>query len=409
MPPASILKADMPHFTRFAVCLLGALGAALPACAQDAPPRHLSELESAGAVFMDDINTPLLHHAATGAPYDLQVLARGDNHTSIERPERKLRNMIEDRNEFVRQEAMPAWSAFVEARVALLRQARSYLIPIELRWQEYDFKRGGYPVALAMNKRASLRSGPTYHCAGAYDTGPRASFKTACLHALNEDRNDPFLRFFPVADVALARRIRDNGGSYLMFAVGEPAGKYRVLRGNEIRYMPLEIFAASGYQPVRITQLILANAEGEIFAISRSNAASAGAALTPATAPARAAPVPAGAALPAGWTLVAENTGAATYIDPASVRREGAIVLYRSLMDFGDISTSPVKSAVALYESDCARRTNRQLRNKGYAGRFGRGGLLDEVREPQAATTPGKGSVGESMFVFACNAATAAH
>ncbi|CAN7442454.1 surface-adhesin E family protein [Massilia sp. LjRoot122] len=395
--------------TSTTIAVLLALGLAGLAHAQETAPRHLADLEANGVVFMDDINTPLLHHAATGTAYNPRVLARGDEHTKVPRPEGRLRDRLHEQDEFVRQEAMPLWQTFLDGRIAVLRQARAYLIPVNVRWMDYDFARARFPIALEMNKRASLNAGPTYHCAGAFDVGPQRSFKTACLHAVNEDQNDAFLRSFPVEDHVLARRLRQERDKYLMFAVAEPAGKYRVLRGNEIRYMPLEIYAAAGYQPVRITQLVLATPEGEVIAVARKNSTLPRA--EPAARPVRSdggAAAPASPTAPPGWTLVGQDATSALYADPDSVRREGAIVMLRTLTDLGEQAGIGMKSAVSLYESDCGRRTTRLLRHKGFAGRFGKGGVFAEALEPQPAMAIVVGSIGESLFNYACNASSAA-
>jgi len=403
-----------PDARRTLAAMVLALAATAASAQAHDEPRHLSDLEAAGAVLMDDVNTPLLHHAATGEPYDLRVLARGDEHTNIARPERPLRNKIESRDEFVRQDALPAWGAFVEERVALVRGARAYLIPMQASWGEFDFGRSQFPVQLQMNRRG-FRAGPSYHCAGTYSAGPNRSFKTACLHAVNEDQNDPFLRAFPIADHALARELRNNRYKYLLFALAEPAAKYKVLKGNEIRYMPLEIYAASGFQPVRITELILATSEGDIVAISRKAGERAqtapGAEVSttlpgaPAAPGAVSATVPGAAGLPAGWTMVARDEVVTLYADPSSVRRQGPVVMLRAMMDLNTPAASGMRSSVALYEHDCGKRTTRVMRDKGYSERYGRGATVGETREPQAPNRPAGGTIGESMFNYACNAA----
>lgn len=386
----------------FLAATIAAHGGFNVAAAQSSPPRHLSEFEAAGYVFMDDVNTPLLHHAATRSAYDLRVLANGDGRNTVSRPELELRRKLESSDEFVRAEVLPAWQVVVAERIVKLRGARGYLIPMQVNWGEYDFARAGFALNLAMNTRASAR-GASYHCAGAFAPADGRSTMTACLHAVNEDTADPFLRFFPVEDQALARKLRHTRDQYMLFAVAEKAGEYRDVRTKRKPSTPLGMYKVAGFQPVRITQLIMAKPEGDILlsAQSQQPAIQPMAAQSSAGQDARAPFAPASGPGP-GWARIAQDGTATVYVQEDSVRRQGNLVLMRALVDFGNVQQSGARSWLAVYESHCDQRRLRTVQLKRFAETLGQGTPMSVEDPAEVPSVPQKDTFGDRILAHAC-------
>jgi hypothetical protein len=361
----------------------------------------------------------LLHHVATGASYDLDVLARGDLHTGVRKPEGELRARVTGHDQFERAEAMPKWGAFIDQRVQALQNLKKYLIPLWTNWGEYELAPSRFHIKLRMDKLASFGSAQSYHCAGTYKK-EKNNFLTACVTAVNLNGKDPFLNYFPIQDTGFARHLSKYSGKYKVWAVAEPAGKYRILRGNEIRYMPLDIYAASGIQPVRITELILADAyDGRIFAVSKSNDDATGTPL-PATETAadgkiRVIEEPPFPTIPSpvestpsdgqtGWRVIARDPAGIFYADTNSVKRKDGLVSVRMLIDFTEPGSTGTRSDVGLYEYNCNKRTSRRLAFKKYSSNMGEGAVTAESSEPFDFGFVQKKTNSELMFNFACNA-----
>jgi hypothetical protein len=396
-------------------CLFAILPVAT-AYAQELVGQTVYDLAAYGYVLMDDINTPLLHHVATGESYDLRVLALNPDH-NFDGPSSKARTKAYSSNEFERAESAPEWSAFISDRVQALKNAHGYLIRLNTEWGEYDFSKNRFPIKLRMTKQA-WNSSSTFHCAGTYKLEKRRfgkEYRTACLTASNLNAYDPFLQYFPVQDVSMARTIKEHSSSFSIYALAEPAGKYQLLRGNEIRYMPLETFVASGIQPVKITGLILVSYQGKkIIAASRIASEPLG---LPArlgkksnpdrdqdTASEEKPPGAARMAVPSDWKMVTGTAQTSFYADALSVKREGGVVLIRQMSDSKDADSTGCRSFVGVYSHNCNRRTSRLVSLKGYNQAMGQGGVVSDSATPEDLGLIQAGTVGEAMFNFACNA-----
>jgi hypothetical protein len=88
------------------------------------------------------------------------------------------------------------------------------------------------------------------------------------------------------------------------------------------------------------------------------------------------------------WTLLgtsAANGGMDVYVAPASVRRSGDHARMLGLFDFKtrqDIEGKAFHSARNEYEYDCARPRQRMLTMTGFAGRMGKGAVVDSSNAP---------------------------
>jgi len=396
-------------------CLFAAAGVKTTH-AQELAAQTIHDLASYGYVLMDDINTPLLHHVATGTPYDPRVLAAikdgwGDSNS----PSGTMRMKASSRDEFQRAEVAGEWGSFIHDRVQALKNAQGYLISLVTDWGEFDFARNRYPIKLRMLHRSPHA---TFHCLGAYGVENHRygqDLRTACLTAVNLNANAPFLQYFPLQDLALAREIRKIPGDYRIYALAEPAGKYQLTRGKEIQYMPLDTFVASGIQPVKITGLVLTTLDGrKILAISRmsseplgttaSPAATANGAMDNGAAPAQKAGVTARATASAEWKMLAQNSETTFYADPSSIKREGGVVLIRQMLDSSEADAKGRRSFVEIFSYDCNKRTHRLVSMKGYNQSMGRGGVLSDMATPEDFGLVKAGSIAEAMFNFACNA-----
>ena len=413
------LRITLRKFSKIAFCL-GCLFAAAgikTTQAQELAGQTIHDLAAYGYVLMDDINTPLLHHVATGAPYDARVLAATAITLGPDSPSRNVQINANSRDEFERADAAAEWGSFIQGRVQRLKNAQGYVILLNTNWGEFDFVTSRFPVELQMVRRA-LRSNSTFHCVGAHRLENHRygrDFRTACLTAANLNSKTPFLQYFPLLDLALARAISENPYRYEIYALAEPAGKYQLTRGKEIQYVPLETYVASGIQPVKITGLVLTMRQGQkILSISRMNNESLGAparqagnangAMYTDAAPAQKAAVTARTTASIDWKMVAQSSDTTFYVDPSSIKREGSVVLIRQMFDSSEPDAKGRRSFVEIFSYDCNKRTTRLVSMQGYSQPLGRGGVLSDLATPQGLDAIKPGSIGEVQFNFACNA-----
>ncbi len=96
-------------------------------------------------------------------------------------------------------------------------------------------------------------------------------------------------------------------------------------------------------------------------------------------------------AAPAGaWVAVGESESTSYYLDPDSIRVEGAHRRVWRLFDYKEAQASGVRSGKALIEIDCHADTYRYLRTMYYSEPQGRGKVLDGARErPREHIVPG--------------------
>lgn len=414
----SHLRITFRKFFKVAFCLGSMLATAgiKTTQAQELAGKTIHDLAAYGYVLMDDINTPLLHHVATGAPYDSRVMAATAITLGPDSPSRNIQINANSRDEFERADAAAEWGRFIQDRFQKLKNAQGYVILLNTRWGEFDFGTNRFPVKLEMVRRG-WSSNSTFHCMGAYSQENNRygrDFRTACLTAANLNLNTPFLQYFPLLDLSLARAIRGNPYQYQIYALAEPTGKYQLTRGREIQYVPLETYVASGIQPVKITALVLTTLQGQkILAISRTNNELLGSAARQAgndngaihsgAVPAQNAAVTARTTVSADWKRVAQNRDATFYADPSSIKREGALVLIRQMFDPSEPDAKGRRSFVEIVSYDCNKRTTRLVSMKGYSQPSGRGGVLTDLATPQDLDAIKPGSIAEVQFNFACN------
>lgn len=410
---------------------------------QASPPASMPELQASGYTLMDDLSTPLLHHVATGAKYDLHILAQGEHVDGFGIPD-DVRRKAASKNEFERADVEAVWAGVVAQRVQQLKNSKGYLVALESNWKEYDFGTRRYGVELHMAKHA-WRSKSSFHCAGAYSQIGRNEYATACLTATDLNNGAASLQYFTFLDVALARRVKESPGNFRVYAIAQPSGSYQTTKGREISYVPLETFTASGVQPVKISNLMLVERNGGAIlayaqgfsegAASRAatSSGSSGAVSAPASSvpaaraqvqPQAQAQAPAQLPVPSpGLSNAASATlqamapgpkwrrigGAAPvfYSDMDSVRRVGDVVVVRELADFSGPQAGAYQSVVRTLAYHCAKRTVRQMSVKSYSDRHAAGAVVSDDANPIDLAPFKPNTVGEASFNFACNAVAA--
>jgi hypothetical protein len=402
-------------------CLFAVVGAKTTH-AQELVGQTIHDLAAYGYVLMDDINTPLLHHVATGAPYELFTLAASLDGMGSDEVQTKTRSKASSKSEFERFEAASEWENFILDRVHSLKNSQGYVIELNTSWGEYDFAKSRMPVQLEMIRITMLhkvwRPSSTFHCHGTYKREILrygSEFRTACLTAANLNAGDPFLQYFPLQDIALARAIRQSPWEYRIYALAKAAGKYQLTRGKEIRYVPLETYVASGIQPVKITGLVLTRRQGrKILAVSSMSSEPLGAPASPidpanggmnngmVTAPSAA--TTARGTVSGEWKMLTQDNGTTFYADPSSIKREGGVVLIRQMLDLSEADDSGHRSFVKIFSYACNKRTYRLVSMKGYNQPLGWGGVLSDLATPQDFGSIKPGTIAEVQFNFACNA-----
>lgn len=409
-----------------ALAWLVATGGFAPVLANDLPASNIRELDGLGYARMDPINTPLLHHVATGALYDPQALVSSAQHQwSVwgSPVERRLVNKLLAANEFERHESMPEWNALISARIDSLRTARGYVIPLVAEWVEYDFATRDFNVKLRM--RQGIADSPdTYHCWGWFVADSKKSgysadnkYRTACLYSRALNRGEASLRRFRMTETAVARKIREDPSGYMVFALAEPAGDYRIVRNKEIA--PAGMGSAdiiAGFRPVKVVGLIAADGySGHIVAYSEvtsqeSTTVPSGAIAGIPKAATKSSPsLPPSSGIgisPDGenWRRTVSEQGVTIYADAANVKREAGGVIVRELSDYGSAIPGRARSNISRIAYNCNARTSSRLGFTDYAEQMGGGAVVSESAQPDAPMQITRGSLGELRLIFACNA-----
>ena len=83
----------------------------------------------------------------------------------------------------------------------------------------------------------------------------------------------------------------------------------------------------------------------------------------------------------AAWVAVGESESTSYYLDPDSIRAEGAHRRVWRMFDYKEPQASGVRSGKALIEIDCEADTYRYLRTMYYSEPQGQGKLLGGARE----------------------------
>ena len=103
------------------------------------------------------------------------------------------------------------------------------------------------------------------------------------------------------------------------------------------------------------------------------------------------------------WVAVGESESTSYYLDPDSIRAEGAHRRVWRMFDYKQAQASGVRSGKALIEIDCEADTYRYLRTMYYSEPQGRGKLLGGTRErPREHIVPG--SMVAQLAKAACQA-----
>ena len=368
-----------------------------PAIAQGVLPNTLNELQATGYTLMDDLNTPLLHHVITGENYDLRVLAHGDSSDGVRMYGGLMRAQFDSGNEFERANVQATWNSEIARRIQTLRDHNNFLIPLQADWKQYDFATKRYAIDLYMNRRGA---GATYsmHCAGALRRLNKREIGTACLASSELNAHVPFLQSFPIDDLGVARQLKDTPGNYRIFALAEPAGKYQIQHGNTVQYMADSIYVGLGIQPVKITNLILAERpSGVIRAYAKAFQTNITANVPPVGSVS-------GVAQPGPKWRQISSLNPSIYVDLDSLHRDGDTVVVSQLTDFSIARPEGFQSLVETLSYNCAMRSSQQISLRIFNGGHGGGVMLGSSNELHNPVPIQVGTVGETLLNFVCNA-----
>lgn len=387
-----------------------------PAAHAQVAVETIPNLEAAGYALMDDINTPLLHRVATGAGYDLRVLAWATGEVNALMPglDKEVRSKAANKDEFVRHDVFGSWGGFVASRVEVMKNAHSYLIPLRTNWQEYNFSTHRYRAQFSMRMQ-NKRANSSFHCDGAFQE-VKHEYLTSCLTATNLNAGDSWLHSFPVDDVQLARNIKENPDLFRVYGVAKPNGKYQVMRGREIAFISnreFETYIAAGVQPVKIVNLALVDRKsGDIYAFARpfesdqqKLASAEGSINSTEVSPPGATSLASSSSQPTSrWSKYYGDDQIIFYADPNSIKREGDVVVVRELEDIVKIGPDKVASKIGIYSYNCAKRSWRLLAEKSYAEHMGMGTVLRESTGTKDPRPVEQGTVAVNALNNACNA-----
>jgi hypothetical protein len=382
--------------------------------------ENVSNLEAAGYALMDDINTPLLHTVATGAGYDLRVLAWATGEVSARMPglDKSVRTKAASEDEFDRQDVSVSWGSFITSREQILKSAHGYLIPLRTNWREYNFSTHHYRAEFTMRGERK-RSKSSFHCDGAFQE-VKHEYLTSCLTATNLNAGESWLHSFPIDDVLLARQIKESPDRFRVYAVAVPNGKYQTMRGRDIVFLTRNFNAliAAGVQPVKIVNLALVDRNsGEIYAFSRSfelttsglptqsgvNAKSNSLGQQSAASGTENIPAPA-----TRWSKYFADANVTLYADLDSIKRDGDVVVVREMEDLTKVGTNRIASTVGIYSYNCAKRSWRSLNEKSYADHMGVGVVVTESAEAKNMGVVMQENVSVHALNNACNAPSVA-
>lgn len=251
-------------------CLLAILALAGSGAARAQMPdaATFGELERAGYVSMEQINTPLLYPVSTGKPYDARVLLI-EGRDSLPPNLRQRVNELRDRDEFKVHEALQAFQPYLEEQTNGLRHARGYLVRLNYQLGEYDFARHRFPLSLQL-KVTKPKSPESFHCTGAYDKF-RQSLLTACISATNWNRKSTAFEYLAIDDVQQAqlikRKLQQNQAGF--FFVMQADGRFSPVESGKMRFGDFfNPSVVSGIQPARVLGLVLVDFETDEILIA---------------------------------------------------------------------------------------------------------------------------------------------
>jgi len=241
--------------------------AGAPAAAATMPQAdNFHELESAGYVAMDHINTPLLYPLNSGKPYNAKVLLLNGRQSLPPELQQAARD-LNDNNEFRLHATLQGFAPFLAGRMDALRHAQGYLVALNAKLGEYDFTRHRFPLALSLQV-SKPKSADSYQCSGAYDEFRRTKL-TACVSASNWNHQNPAFQYLAIDDLQRAedikRRLLNNKAGF--FFVMQPEGRFRVVDNDKMKFGGfLDPSLVSGIQPARVLGLLLVDFDsGEIL------------------------------------------------------------------------------------------------------------------------------------------------
>jgi len=108
-----------------------------------------------------------------------------------------------------------------------------------------------------------------------------------------------------------------------------------------------------------------------------------------------------------GWVLVGRDKTDASYANPSTIRRNGALVKMWDITDFkkaqvGNKSVKPYKSTKGQNEYDCEEERLRSLSSSWHSENMGRGNVVFSIHEPLEWVAVSPDSRGRRLWSVAC-------
>ena len=215
------------------------------------------DLEQAGYVFLDRINTPLLYPLATGKPFDAKLLlliGRQD----LPNNQQQIAGDLELNDEFRRHAALVQMQPFLDDRTSALKQAKGYIVPLNAQLGEYDFGKHRFPLHLSLLIQVP-KSADSYHCSGAYEKVQNARV-TVCVRTSNWNEHSSAFQYLVVDDENQAQQIKQQfqNNKVGFFFVIVPDGGLHSIANKRIQYGSFfDRTLISSVQTARVLGLIL--------------------------------------------------------------------------------------------------------------------------------------------------------
>ena len=109
----------------------------------------------------------------------------------------------------------------------------------------------------------------------------------------------------------------------------------------------------------------------------------------------------------AGWVRVNGNDKVVAYADPSTIRKKGNITKIGSLFDFKAENLysegNSYASIMRETEFNCKENLQRMISYSIYAGKMGKGKMVDSGAPPQDWKPVSKGSIATDMKTYACD------
>lgn len=228
--------------------------------------NNINDYQALGYTTMGRLNTTLLYPAMTGKPYDPKlVLLR--NRQEIPASYSKQFNDLESRDEFKAQDALDVFKPMLEARIADIKSARGFVVPLVVKLGEYDFTNGYFPLTIVM-VTDDPRTKRSFNCGWEFSRAARLNMG-ACISAKNWSKSDgKFDKLALTKAAAQEFKQRYNKNQLGFYFVTEPTGSFQYVTDPKLRYgsEAFSVINVVGLQTVNVIEFIVVDtSSGDIL------------------------------------------------------------------------------------------------------------------------------------------------